>query len=72
MATHYNTAAVLIENNDMGESISNSLYYELEYDMVIKSHENVISSFGGRIPGFKTTKKSKISWLLNSEDFGRG
>jgi hypothetical protein len=59
MATHYNTAAVLIENNDMGESISNSLYYELEYDMVIKSHENVISSFGGRTPGFKTTKKSK-------------
>jgi hypothetical protein len=59
MATHYNTAAVLIENNDMGESISNSLYFELEYDMVIKSHENVISSFGGRTPGFKTTKKSK-------------
>jgi propanediol dehydratase small subunit len=27
--------------------------------MVIKSHDNVISSFGGRTPGFKTTKKSK-------------
>lgn len=59
MATQYNQAAVLVENNDMGESISNSLYYEYEYDMVIKSHDNVISSFGGRTPGFKTTKKSK-------------
>lgn len=59
MATQYNQAAVLIENNDMGESISNSLYFDYEYEMVIKSHENVISSFGGRTPGFKTTKKSK-------------
>ena len=59
MATQYNQAAVLVENNDMGESISNSLYYEYEYDMVIKSHDNMISSFGGRTPGFKTTKKSK-------------
>ena len=73
MATQYNQAAVLVENNDMGESISNSLYYEYEYDMVIKSHDNMISSFGGRTPGFKTTKKSKTmrknrknSYLINS------
>lgn len=58
MANKYNNAYILIENNDMGESVSQTLYYEYEYENVLLSKDNEISMFRG-IPGFKTTKKSK-------------
>lgn len=39
-ATKYNEAHVLIEGNDLGESVSDALYYELEYEEVMMvSHQ---------------------------------
>jgi hypothetical protein len=59
MAQKYNKAAVLVETNDMGEAVAMALHYDLEYEETIMSTDGVISSFGGRTPGLKTTKRTK-------------
>lgn len=60
IAKKYNDAQVLIETNDIGESIAASLYYDYEYENVIMSNTNgEISAFGGEKPGLRTTKKTK-------------
>lgn len=60
MATKYNKAAVLVETNDLGESVATTLHHDLEYEELIMSTDGVISSFGGKVPGVKTTKRSKL------------
>lgn len=59
IAMKYNTAQVLIETNDIGEAVANQLYYELEYEETMMSTDGILSSFGGRVPGIKTTKRTK-------------
>lgn len=59
IAIKYNTANVLIETNDIGEAVANQLYYELEYEETMMTTDGIISSFGGRVPGLKTTKRTK-------------
>lgn len=59
IAKRYNNCHVLIETNDIGESIANALYYDYEYEETIMTSDGVISSFGGKLPGLRTTKKTK-------------
>lgn len=59
IAVRYNNASVLVETNDIGEAVANSLYYDLEYEEVLTSTDGALSSFGGKTPGFKTTKRTK-------------
>ncbi len=59
IATQFNNASVLIETNDIGEAVASSLYYDYEYEETLLSTDGVISSFGGRTPGIRTTKKTK-------------
>lgn len=61
LATKYNNASVLLETNDMGESVANALYIDYEYEMVLKAKGDKITSWGGlgTKPGVRTTTKSK-------------
>ena len=53
----YNEAMVLIESNDIGESIANEMWYNLEYPNVLWTDRGKISSHG--ILGVRTTKSVK-------------
>lgn len=59
IAVKYNNAAVIVETNDLGESVAAALHHDLEYEELVMSTDGVISSFGGRVPGIKTTKRTK-------------
>lgn len=61
MATEYNNASVLIETNDMGESVANSLYLDYEYELTLMAKGDKITSWGGQgtKPGVRTTTRSK-------------
>jgi hypothetical protein len=60
-AKEYNNAYLYIENNDIGESVANALYFDLEYEDVIFSNQGEIVTWGGRnsTAGVRTTTKSK-------------
>lgn len=60
-AIEYNNASVLIETNDMGESVANSLFYDYEYELTLMAKGDKITSWGGQgtKPGVRTTTKSK-------------
>jgi len=57
----YNEAWVLIETNDIGESIVNGLNDDLEY-------ENIIPSLDGKGFGVRTTKSVKANGCSNLKD----
>lgn len=61
LATEYNDASTLIETNDMGEAVANSLFYDYEYEMVLMAKGDKVTSWGGQgtKPGVRTTVKSK-------------
>lgn len=60
IARKYNNAAVLVETNDIGESVSSALYYDYEYEeTIMSSSKGAISAFGGDLSGLRTTKKTK-------------
>lgn len=60
IAKKYNNAAVLVETNDIGESVASALYYDYEYEeTIMSSSKGTISAFGGSVPGLRTTKKTK-------------
>lgn len=61
VALEYNTATCYIENNDIGESVANTLYYDLEYEDTIFSRDGEIVIWGGRssVAGVRTTTKTK-------------
>jgi hypothetical protein len=52
---------VLVETNDIGESVANSLYFDLEYEEVVFSKANEIVNWGGKntTVGLRTTTKTK-------------
>lgn len=59
VCTKYNQAWVLVESNDLGESIVCSLYLDLEYENILHSDKGDIN-FNFRDPyGIKTTSKTK-------------
>jgi hypothetical protein len=62
----YNNAAILVEINDIGEQVANSLHFDFEYDNVLftesagRSGKRITSGFGGNIDkGIRTTKSVK-------------
>jgi len=71
MALEYNSALCYIENNDIGESVANALYYDLEYEETVfstrgdnvkgGSNSSTIVIWGGQnsVAGVRTTTKTK-------------
>lgn len=57
-ARQYNDAFILIEINDLGEEVSNTLWYEYEYENVYFTADNELSQARG-YPGVRTTSKVK-------------
>lgn len=58
LAIKYNNAYVLIETNNVGGEVANTLLYELEYEHVYYTHKETLNEGMGH-PGVKTTKKVK-------------
>ena len=61
VATKYNNSFVLVETNDLGQQVADTLYYELEYENIYMSSREDIREGGGKTynPGCRTTKKTK-------------
>ena len=61
MASVYNNAFVLIESNDLGQQVADTLFYDLEYENVYMSKLDKIKEGGdgNSKPGVRTTKKNK-------------
>lgn len=57
-AKQYNNAFILIEVNDLGEEVSNLLWYEYEYENLYFTNGNELSQLKG-YPGVRTTTKVK-------------
>lgn len=58
VSRQYNDAYCLVEVNDAGGEVANTLFYEYEYEHVYFTHNDEISE-GGGYPGIRTTKKVK-------------
>ena len=59
IAKAYNKASVLIENNDLGESVCNDLWFNQEYSEVLWTKNGKISAAKEATIGLKTTKQVK-------------
>lgn len=60
LATIYNNAFALIETNDLGQQVADTLFFDLEYENVYMSKKDVIAEGGKSFePGIRTTKKTK-------------
>lgn len=57
-AKQYNDAFILIEINDLGEEVSNTIWHEYEYENVYFTAGNELSQVRG-YPGVRTTSKVK-------------
>jgi hypothetical protein len=57
-AKKYNDAYILIEVNDAGGEIANTIWYEFEYENLYFTHKDTIAE-GLGYPGIRTTKKVK-------------
>lgn len=57
-ARQYNNAYLLIEINDLGEEVSNTIWHEYEYENVYFTSGNELSQ-GSGYPGVRTTSKVK-------------
>ena len=58
LAKQYNDAYILIETNDLGESVSNSIWFEYEYDNIYFTNKQKLSDSVG-FPGVRTTSSVK-------------
>jgi hypothetical protein len=64
IATHYNKANIICENNNMGQQVANVLYFDYEYEHIFSTIKefatNEIDEGNGRLkPGIRTTKTTK-------------
>ena len=57
-AREYNNAFILVEVNDLGEEVSNTIWYEYEYENLYFTQGSEISQARG-YPGIRTTSKVK-------------
>ncbi len=58
VARQYNNAFILVEVNDLGEEVSNIIWYEYEYENVYFTEKDRLSE-GRGYPGVRTTSKVK-------------
>jgi hypothetical protein len=62
----YNEAAIMIENNDIGDGVANSIWHHFEYDKIV----NIALAGGGKSGiGVRSTKKSKLEGNLNLKKY---
>lgn len=63
LGKHYNEAFIVVENNNMGGEVANTLYYELEYENLFSSTKEIrgnnISEGPRTVVGVQTNKKTK-------------
>lgn len=63
VATHYNEAFVIAENNNMGQQVCNSLFYDYEYENIFSTTrefaQNEIEAGARVTPGLRTKKNTK-------------
>lgn len=62
IALEYNSCPILVESNDVGESVAAALYFDLEYEETIFSRAGEICGWSGgntSQPGLRTTTKTK-------------
>lgn len=60
IAKQYNDAFLLIEINDLGQQVADTLFYDFEYENVYMSKRDDIKEGGrGAVPGCRTSKRSK-------------
>ena len=62
----YNNATMVIENNDLGESVANSMWFDFEYEDIIWTNKYEISSTG--TIGVRTTRKVKQRGCSNIKE----
>lgn len=56
LGNYYNQGFAFIENNEIGQSIADNLWMDYEYENIFFEK--------GRLPGFRTTKKTKrLGWV---------
>ncbi len=67
---NYNDAYVLVEINDVGSEVANSLYYDFEYENMFwtKSGDVLGKKGADPYPGIRTTKKTKRIGCANLKD----
>ena len=62
IAAEYNSCPILVESNDVGESVAAALYFDLEHEETIFSRAGEICGWSGgqsSQPGLRTTVKTK-------------
>lgn len=60
VATQYNNAFVLVENNDMGAVVASVLNYDLEYENLINAKDDILDNSNKKYElGSRTTAKTK-------------
>lgn len=66
----YNEAVILIENNDLGESVGNALWFDLEYDNLIWTDIKSEVSNSGKtsVVGVRTTHNVKKKGCANIKE----
>jgi len=73
-ATHFNEAFVLVEINDLGNQVANTLYYDLEYEnLLTTTREKATQTIGftsneSLRMGVRTDKKSKSIGCSNAKE----
>jgi hypothetical protein len=66
VAHAYNDAFVLVETNDIGQQVADILFYDIEYENCYMSNrEKINEGQGKKIPGLRTTKKTKALGCSN-------
>lgn len=58
-ARQYNNAYLLVEINDLGEEVSNTIWYEYEYENIYFTKKDKLTE-GRGYPGIRTTSKVKM------------
>ena len=72
VAKAYNEAYVMVEVNDIGEQVANTLQFDLEYDNLVISLQSGPDTWSGLLwrssaIGSKNNKSSQESWMLKSQ-----
>ena len=73
VAKKYNDAHILVEVNDIGGQVSDTLFYEFEYENMYFTYKDEISEGANQgYPGIRTTKKVKSVGCSNLKDLIEG
>lgn len=69
----YNNAHLLIEINDIGGQVADTLFYELEYDNMYFTYKDAITEGDSKgYPGIRSTKRVKSLGCSNLKDLVEG